>query len=320
MGFSQAPEPFQLLRMIRVDSQQQTTGGIKLFFPPTIQADAVGMNTCLHLKPGWQGGFCLRQPLGEELFFNRRGDTIQIRTQAALGQPWTLIRDSTGLQIQATLTALGTTAVDGVPDSFRTATLQAYRNGAVVPHAYNGRTLRWSKAHGWLQTLDWYSFPYGARYGFYAGALDDSADYQRLSKTIPFYQGLSDTDVLRKYTPGNEWVFKTNSGNTLNPMASFSYQSDSVIATRRVGNQLLAEIRYQIRLGSQSSGSQSSTLQSGIRTDTIALGQPIVSYPQLIRPDIPDTALLRVGDPVFQPSYFADTLCGGTLRIRTRPC
>lgn len=307
----------RLIRRITVDSVQTSGAEKTLFFPAALRSvDTSPLwpgRYYMALKPSWQGSFCLQKDDSVDEFYNFLGDTIRVHIRATPLDSWKLLTDSSGLEIRASITAMGSTILNGVPDSFREATLQAYRNNMVTAHYANGKKLRWTKAQGWVKTLDWYVFPYGSTkppgsYPPVAGAKEDSASYDRIDDSVDLSKGVTIADLQRRYAPGNAWrMFYEDAMEVRLGRDHYWYDYDSVLNSTIVGNTCIAQLQrsscdFQFIPPSGSVnplGYWQVTPQSGVpHTDTVVADSLIRNKRQWISPDLGWVYLLT------------DTLCG----------
>jgi hypothetical protein len=197
-----------MLRVIFVESTfQNGPDSVFQFYTSFRDAnDTIRNTSCADTSgPSWLGPQLVRKPEGTELYFNNQKDTITIRTQAGPGETWMLAVDTDGRQFVGTVVQSGSMIVDGVADSFKTVSIQAYNGSAPIPHPYNNKVLQWSKAHGWLKTLDFYRFP-NTFWGDKSGVAIDSTQHIRLPATL--WEGRMTQNIQWKYQPGNEWIWK----------------------------------------------------------------------------------------------------------------
>lgn len=220
------------LRLIYIDSTA-AAGADSIFYfyksyriPIDSSANAVCVDT---MAATWLGYNMLRKTNGDELYYNYFNDTILVKTLAATGDNWQLMKDSLGTVFLATVTAMGTTMVDGVADSTKTITIQAYQNGVPVYSTYNNTVFELSKAHGWLKTLDMYRFPYSLENNsLNFGAVMDSTQHVRLNKDFGNADMIS-PDLSLKYMPGNEWICHYDYLDGANPGPNHIVTYDSVM-------------------------------------------------------------------------------------------
>ncbi len=108
----------------------------------------------------WLGKYVMIQPDGYNLFFNKSGDTIFIKTQAELNDSWKLFMYQNGEFIEATVSEISIDTFFGLIDSTKTVSLQlkdSLEND--VQHDINSKTLVLSQHHALLKTFDFYEFP-----------------------------------------------------------------------------------------------------------------------------------------------------------------
>jgi hypothetical protein len=111
------------------------------------------------MAPCWLGTHVLIRPNGENLFFNRNGDTLLIKTKAEPGDSWIFNRQAE-YYFQATIDSVVLTTVAGINDSVKILSLQAFSNsGSQVPDWFNQKRLRFSKNHGFTALYSLYNFP-----------------------------------------------------------------------------------------------------------------------------------------------------------------
>jgi hypothetical protein len=200
------------------DSVFYFTRGIRLDTPFTICQDT--------LAASWLGPHMIRKADGTEYYFGRRGDTITFKTHAGLGEHWIIGRTASGKEFQGTVSSLSVKVVDGVPDSVKTISIQAFIGGVPVSDLYNARCFQLSKTHGWLKTLDIYRFtgPGGASVGFGLAMLAEQHD--RLPKAYGSWKA-GHTNLAWRYSVGNDFITIRNYGCPI-PQAAPRIQCRSV--------------------------------------------------------------------------------------------
>jgi hypothetical protein len=154
------------LRGIRIDSTQ-TLGDTTVFYPfhtprgaydpytpmPPIALDSAGGS--------WLGKRVLQLADGTFIFDRLRGDSVIIKSQAAVGDTWVLYRDSSTLYYKATVVSVGWMPVLGTPDSVKNIMINAYNDtGLVTSDPLDSFVIMLSKNHGFTQVMDLYNFPY----------------------------------------------------------------------------------------------------------------------------------------------------------------
>jgi len=174
-------------------------------------------NKCVDtLAPSWLGSHMIHKLSGVEYYFNSFHDTISIHTLDLIGSSWTIAHDTSGLIFKGRISLTGTTIVDGVLDSFKTITIQAYSGNLAVAHPYNNKVFQLSKNHGWLQNLDLFRFPNTINTMDRTACTIDSTQHKRLPKWL-MNPGPSTVDLNWKYTPGNEWIYQEDKNVDNNP-------------------------------------------------------------------------------------------------------
>lgn len=218
------------MRVALIDSSGAFAGGDSIHhFSRTIRVES-GTNCADTLAASWLGHAFIRKTDGIEYYFNSLGDTIEVHTLAAPGDSWRLAKGANGQLFRATVSQVSVQTIDGIPDSVKTATIQAYQNGNPVAHWYNQFVLQWSKAHGWIKVLDFYRFPNPVSGNDLAGAVIDSGQHTRLDGMTQLAAGSN--AMTWKYAPGNEWVSLRVSGFQGNPVyLNRYYRGDSIIST-----------------------------------------------------------------------------------------
>lgn len=137
------------------------SGDSALYFYRTMQDTSFIYGECnLDLAaPCWLGTHVVIRSDGENLFFNRQGDTISIKTRAGLGDNWVFNRQADYFY-QATLESVELSSVTGINDSVKVISLQAFSNsGFLVPDWFNQKKIRFSQNHGFTELYSLYSFP-----------------------------------------------------------------------------------------------------------------------------------------------------------------
>ncbi len=166
--------------------------------------------TCIDTTANtWLGKRFIRNDQGEEKYFNWLGDTILIKTLAALNDTWVMAFD-TSIEIRATVTNEDTLTIDGNLDSIKTLTLHAYLNGIPTSHFLNGEILILSKEHGMISSLQLEYFPHlqysGNPYPSWDIQLAFQFEHKRLDKQLETLD-FNKENFTEKYAAGNEWIF-----------------------------------------------------------------------------------------------------------------
>ena len=148
---------------IKTDSTAALSSGDSVFYLYRMMRDTGNLyfGDCIldTMAPCWLGSHALIKPNGDNIFFNREGDTIRIKTQAVLGESWVFQRQP-GFFYRATLDSLIYASIPGKEDSIKVISLQAFSNtGTPIPDRFNQKTIRLSKNHGFVTLYSFYDFP-----------------------------------------------------------------------------------------------------------------------------------------------------------------
>jgi hypothetical protein len=149
------------VRAMRIDSVHNL-GTDQVYYPfKTARGYYLDMALLDSNGGSWLGGEVLAKANGDFLFDNHWGDTVLIKTHAAFGDHWVFYNDSSASYYTATVTDLGTMNILGALDSVKRIILTSY-NGTTINTAdsLNGFEIILSKAHGFVQVFDLYTFPY----------------------------------------------------------------------------------------------------------------------------------------------------------------
>ncbi len=115
----------------------------------------------------WLGGKIVITPTWN-YFFNDKNDTIKIKTEAVLGESWTLFKRN-DMSITATVNSCDTMTFMGVTDSVKTILLHVYdMTMKPTPHELEGKKILLSKNYGFVHTFNfiyWPDFSYYSIYG-----------------------------------------------------------------------------------------------------------------------------------------------------------
>lgn len=243
--------------------------------------------------PSWLGPQAVRTPDGSELFFNSFGDTVRVMPHSTPGDAWTLARDTAWRTFRATVIAASIDTLDGIPDSVKTASIQAFVGIVAVGHSYNAKRLRWSKHRGWLETLDFFVFPNDeiANANNVIGIVRDTATAIRLPWTR-IAEGLEKVDLTRKYAAGNEWIISSRIG-----WSPFYYTSgvtthDSVIAFQALstthGLATIYTTRYQWQnpTGQAWEPPTTTVFIQSVHVDTVYAMIPPTEFDSMLLPEV----------------------------------
>jgi len=111
-------------------------------------------------KASWIGEKVMIKPDGINLFFNRDGDTITLKTQSWLNESWIAFHRADTFRVEASVQAVTLENVLGVNDSVKTIGFRVVdQQGNTVAHALNSLKVKISKRYGFVETLNLYLFP-----------------------------------------------------------------------------------------------------------------------------------------------------------------
>ena len=145
------------IKALRIDSVKTDTDSV--FYPfATIQE--VSINCFSPYKASWIGEKVVIKPDGTNLFFNRDGDTITLKTRARINESWIAFQRGDDFRVKAIVQSNGLETFLGLTDSVKTITLTVIApNGNTLSHPLNSLHLKISKNYGFVQTLNFYLLP-----------------------------------------------------------------------------------------------------------------------------------------------------------------
>jgi len=109
----------------------------------------------------WLGKNVIKHANGAFVFDDIWHDSVVIKTQAILGDSWVFYRDTTNVSYKATVTLVDTMTIMGAIDSVKAIAIEADTNGHInSSDPVNNFEIILSKAHGFVQVFDLYTFPY----------------------------------------------------------------------------------------------------------------------------------------------------------------
>ncbi len=152
--------------------------------------------------PNWSGRKVIIRENGDNVFFNRYNDTILIKTQAKLHNPWLAYEDTENYKVFAEVVHHDTLSFLGLTDSIKTIGFQVYDvNNDSIDHALNIKHLKLSKHHGLIQTFLFRDFPdYSAPWPIRS----DEYVIKGISSPELGIQNLTWKDVFDDFYPGDE--------------------------------------------------------------------------------------------------------------------
>jgi hypothetical protein len=145
------------IKALRIDSVKVDADSV--FYPfATIQE--VSKNCFSPYKASWIGEKVVVKPDGTNLFFNRDGDTITLKTRARIKETWIAFQCADNFRVKATVQSIGLENFLGLTDSVKTITLTVTdQHENTLEHPLNNLKLKISKTYGFVQTLNFYLFP-----------------------------------------------------------------------------------------------------------------------------------------------------------------
>jgi hypothetical protein len=202
------------LRVIYTDSVQVIGSDKHNYFYRTIRPQYPNTNFYCFDTVGasWMGKYSITKSNGDELYFNFKGDTILIRTQATLNDTWRITTDTNGVEIWGTFTQVYYSTIDYQIDTIKVITLQAYANGIPIVHPHNNQELKLSKNHGFLTAFEWNYFPYTQVPINYSFFVIDTELHTRLDKHY-VDMDLNYINFQTMFNPGTYWQLR-DSGYT----------------------------------------------------------------------------------------------------------
>ncbi len=145
------------IKALRIDSVKAVSDTV--FYPfATIQRIS---ESCISpYKASWMGEKVVIKPEGTNLFFNRDGDTITMKSRARVNETWIAFQRGDDFRVKATVQSVGLETFLGLTDSVKTITLTVInQNRNTLEHPLNSLKLKISKNYGFIQTLNFYLFP-----------------------------------------------------------------------------------------------------------------------------------------------------------------
>ena len=235
------------LRVIWIDSSSANGNNTKHYFYPSLRPTSSNSMCLDTIGATWMGKHYIREQQGDEYYFNLNGDTISIKTMAGFNETWTLFKNAGDTIFQAQIIAMDTTLVDGVLDSMKRISIQAYYNGLPIADIHNNQIIL-SKEHGFLRSLEW----------CYFGIYQSSYPYPKMEKAhnrLPAEITSRNLNAdISKFQVGNEWIMEMH--NDVYDIHGTDFVSnilkivvhDSIVSIIPVANGINAEIFKRQRI------------------------------------------------------------------------
>jgi hypothetical protein len=146
------------IKGLRIDSVKVAQDTILYPFATIQEVSAYG---CFSpYKASLIGEKVVVKPNGINLFFNREGDTITLKTNARLNEKWIAFRRASTFSVEASVQSVELGNVLGLSDSVKTIIFRVLdQQGNTVDHALNKQNVKISKTYGFVETLNFYLFP-----------------------------------------------------------------------------------------------------------------------------------------------------------------
>jgi hypothetical protein len=185
------------IQAFRLDSVQAPGNGDTIFYSYRTIRDT---QPCADTSHGSILGFKVyKSSIGWFCFFNKYWDTLQINTNASLGESWKFCNLPDSGYVEATVSEILTDTILDIPDSVKTILFQAYDStGNTLAHVINGRTVSLSKSHGMNVMADAYLLP------------DAFSKYELAGTTIP-EAGIPNLNerLVYDFNAGDEFHYQT---------------------------------------------------------------------------------------------------------------
>lgn len=142
---------------VRIDSVAYDTDSILIPFRNIQEVDY----WCYTINGAhWLGDKIIIRDDGMNIFINKDGDSIYINTASSLNDSWTAFHRLEEFSIISTVISHDTMSFLGLQDSVKTIGFQVYDELMnPVNHLINNYTIKLSKNHGFVRTLNYFIFP-----------------------------------------------------------------------------------------------------------------------------------------------------------------
>jgi hypothetical protein len=217
-----------IYRTIHIDSVAVTFGGTELFNVMSMQDSA--QNMCYPAnRMTWIAAKIVQTISGDEIYYTSTDDTVYMLPQSVLNGSWHMYTYSNGNYIEAKVVDVSIQNFIGLNDSVKTIQLTAKdAGGNPVSNLLNGRLLKLSENHGWVQTLGFRYFPVDTTLFTLVGLENEIAGIQNLTPRQIFDFDIGDEFHTDDYFQmwAAEWLRWREIRKILSK--SFSVDSDTV--------------------------------------------------------------------------------------------
>lgn len=300
------------LRVIWIDSVKEQGGDTINYFYPSIRLGNTNSNCLDTLGPTWLGKSYIKKPNGDELFFNRWLDTINLKPTSSLNSSWLMFTDTANKEFYATITALDTLTIDNQLDSIKEVTIQVFiGNVPDSTHIHHNRKMVLSKYHGLVECIEWYGFPNSWSNSGEIYPIETEL-HHRLSKKY-YHQKLYEIDLNWKYQVGNYWQHSYR--HKWGPSAPFYipyfyYVQDSITQIHLINNDSV-DVTFQRRQYTiwTRGGLPDSIVRSSTTLRNMIYSSTYINDDRLddLRPEL--SQLSNISNPVSTFYYVPDIIC-----------
>lgn len=145
------------IKGLRVDSVKVASDTILY---PIVTIQEVSAYCFSPYKASWIGEKVVLKADGANLFFNREGGAVTLKTQARLNESWIAFQRADTFRVEASVQSVVLGNVLGLSDSVKTIAFRVLdQQGNMVDHALNKLKVKISKRYGFVETLNFYLFP-----------------------------------------------------------------------------------------------------------------------------------------------------------------
>jgi hypothetical protein len=171
-----------LFNTIHIDSVASSTN-FDFFWNFVNLQDSVNRSCFPANRTTWIGGIITSSYMGYDVYYNSSWEVISIQFMwSPLNYTWHIYNYSNGDYIEGEITSISNETFIGITDTVKTITLTAKDSiGNTISNPLNGKQLKISKNHGWVQLLAFRYFPTDTVIHTLAGLENESAGIQNLT-------------------------------------------------------------------------------------------------------------------------------------------